>query len=117
LLATNLYFSFKKLWYSLYFAPFVLFIGITCIYPCKFNDSLNETETPIIATIIFAISSFVICSTQAINFLQGTLLALLVAAYVVTLSIIQYKNGQEYITDYYLVLNSADNYVRVYTSS
>ena len=49
---------------------------------------MNETETPMIANIIFAISSFVICSTQAINFLQGTLLALLVAAYVVTLSII-----------------------------
>lgn len=78
---------------------------------------MNETETPMIATIIFAISSFVICSTQAINFLQGTLLAFLVATFVATLSIIQYNNGQDYISDFYLVLNSADNYVRVYTIS
>jgi len=33
MLALNLYVSYKKLWYSLYIAPFVLIIGITSIQP------------------------------------------------------------------------------------
>jgi len=54
-----------------------------------------------IASTLLTLSFFVVCSTQAINFLQGSLLVLMVVVYAVGLCLIEVNNKKFYMTEFH----------------
>jgi hypothetical protein len=76
----SLILSYKFLWYSLYFAPFVLILSSAGFVPFCFLKTIDKNVDHIVAIPSIAMSlliRFQVCCSQAINYWQSALLTAL----------------------------------------